>query len=55
MFSRFEILEIIIADNNPCDSLEFKNNCLKQGFHIINLSSNYHKRNGLDKKALCIA
>lgn len=54
-FSRFGILEVIVADNNPCGNFEFKKFALDWDFTVINSSPNYPKSNGLAEKAVGIA
>lgn len=55
IFSRFGIPEVVVADNNPCGSLEFKKFASEWNFTIINSSPNYPKSNGLAEKAVGIA
>lgn len=54
VISRFGIPEEIVADNNPCGSMEFKQFALEWHFNIILSSPNYPS-NGLAEKAVGIA
>lgn len=55
IFSRFCIPEILIVDNNPFNSLEYKKFTLNWEFKIINSSPNYSKSNVMAEEAVGIA
>lgn len=55
IFARFGIPQTVIADNNPFNSVEFKEFSRSWSFDIITTSPNYSKSNGLAEKGVDIA
>jgi len=55
LFSRFGVPKIIVAGNNPFNSLEFKTFTKDWDVVVVICSPNYHKSNGLVEKAVSIA
>lgn len=54
VFSRFGIPKIVVADNNPFNSLEFKTFVKSWDIVLVTCSPNYHQSNGLAEKAVGI-
>ncbi|CAI6350058.1 unnamed protein product [Macrosiphum euphorbiae] len=54
IFSRLGIPKIIVADNNPFNSLELKTFTKEWDIVIVTCSPNYHQSNGLAEKAVGI-
>lgn len=54
IFSTFGIPKIVISDNNPYNSLEFKNFAKQWEFSLITSSPRYPKSNGLAERAVGI-
>jgi len=55
IFARFGIPQTVKADNNPFNSVEFKEFSRSWSFDIITTSPNYAKSNGLAEKGVDIA
>jgi len=54
IFSKFGIPKILVADNNPFNSSEFKTFSKERDFNIVTCSPHYHQSNRLSEKAVDI-